>query len=232
MREDPIARKYHHDKMTFGLVYAFTENFVLPLSHDEVVHGKGSLIQRMPGDDWQKFAGLRAYLGSMFFHPGKKLLFMGSELAQRDEWNHDQSLDWHLLEYPSHKGIQNLVRDLNEIYQSTPALHEVDFSESGFEWIEWDNRDNSVFSWLRRDARGDYVICICNFTPVTRRDFRVGVTARTELVECMNTDRQVYGGSNVINENLQVENTPWNGREYSVALSLPPLASIILRAAR
>jgi len=166
MGEDSVHRKHHHDKMTFGLVYAFDENFILPLSHDEVVHGKGSLLGRMPGDEWQRFANLRAYYANMFAHPGKKLLFMGSELAQYQEWGHDRSLDWNLLEYPNHAGVQRLVRDLNNIYRDMPALHEVDFSGDGFEWIDWDDRDNSVLSWIRRDRSGGYVICVTNFTPV------------------------------------------------------------------
>jgi len=157
MSEDPVHRKYHHDKMTFGLVYAFNENFVLPLSHDEVVHGKRSILGRMPGDDWQKFANLRAYYGAMFAHPGKKLLFMGNEIAQHDEWNHDRSLDWHLLDKPAHRGVQQLLRDLNHLYSATPALHEIDFDSAGFEWIDWSDRDSSILSWLRRDKHGGYV---------------------------------------------------------------------------
>ena len=227
--EDPIHRKFHHDKMTFGLVYAFTENFVLPLSHDEVVHGKGSLLGRMPGDDWQQFAGLRAYFANMFFHPGKKLLFMGSELAQRGEWNHDESLDWDLLQYAPHKGVQTLVRDLNTLYQSTRPLYEMDFSQSGFEWLDWDDRDNSVFSWIRKDSNGDSVICISNFTPVARPEFRIGVPDQRALIEALNTDSERYGGSNVVNGTLQVESIPSHGREFSTTLRLPPLASVLLR---
>ncbi len=172
MSEDPVHRKYHHDKMTFGLVYAFDENFVLPLSHDEVVHGKRSLLGRMPGDDWQRFANLRAYYGFMFGHPGKKLLFMGAEIAQESEWNHDQSLDWHLLEQPRHKGVQTLVRDLNKVYRETRALHELDFSGKGFEWIDWQDADSSVFCWLRHASDGGFVICVSNFTPLVRAGYR------------------------------------------------------------
>ena len=156
MGEDPVHRRFHHDKMTFGLVYAFNENFVLPLSHDEVVHGKRSLLGRMPGDEWQKFANLRAYFALMYCHPGKKLLFMGSELAQWEEWSHDRSLDWHLLQQPRHSGIQRLVQDLNSLYRRTPALHEVDFDPQGFEWIDWQDRDASVFSWIRRDTKRQF----------------------------------------------------------------------------
>ncbi len=227
--EDPIHRKFHHDKMTFGLVYAFTENFVLPLSHDEVVHGKGSLLGRMPGDDWQQFAGLRAYFANMFFHPGKKLLFMGSELAQRREWNHDESLDWDLLQHAPHKGVQTLVRDLNTLYRETRPLYEMDFSQSGFEWLDWENRDNSILSWVRKDGNGDSVICICNFTPVAHPEFRIGVPDQRTLTEALNTDSERYGGSNVVNGTLQVECIPSHGREFSTSLRLPPLASVLLR---
>ncbi|MDH3747319.1 MAG: 1,4-alpha-glucan branching protein GlgB [Gammaproteobacteria bacterium] len=231
MREDPVHRKHHHGKMTFGLVYAFSENFVLPLSHDEVVHGKGSLLGRMPGDDWQQFANLRAYLASMYAHPGKKLLFMGSELAQRNEWNHDQSLDWHLLEHAPHRGMQTLVRDLNAVYKSTPALFEIDFSEDGFEWIDWSDNDSSVLSWLRRDRNGGYIICLSNFTPVTRPDFRIGVPDKRNFEEILNTDDLRYGGSGVVNHSLVTDDAGHHGRPCSVSLHLPPLATLILKAA-
>ena len=227
--EDPVHRKHHHDKMTFGLVYAFTENFVLPLSHDEVVHGKRSILGRMPGDDWQQFANLRAYYASMYTHPGKKLLFMGSELAQRNEWNHDGSLDWHLLEQPSHKGIQTLVRDLNSIYKQTAALYEIDFSSDGFEWISGDDRDNSVLAWIRRDSRGDFVVCVTNFTPIVRNDFRLGVPQVGEYQELLNTDAQRYGGSGLQNPVLETVPVPHHGRPQSLILTLPALATLILR---
>jgi 1,4-alpha-glucan branching enzyme len=230
MREEPIHRKHHHDKMTFGLVYAFNENFVLPLSHDEVVHGKGSLLGRMPGDDWQRFANLRAYLGFMFGHPGKKLLFMGAELAQQAEWNHDASLDWHLLEYGSHRGTQNLVRDLNRVYRSTPALHEIDFTPEGFEWIDWGDRDNSIFAWQRRAADGSFVVCISNLTPVVREDFWLGVPAPGGYRELVNTDQRDYDGSGVVNSGLlQAEKKPAHGRADALRLTLPPLATLILQ---
>ncbi len=228
--EEPIHRKHHHDKMTFGLVYAFNENFVLPLSHDEVVHGKRSLIGRMTGDDWQRFANLRAYYASMYCHPGKKLLFMGGEIAQNQEWNHDQSLDWHLLTNPLHRGIQKLIRDLNRIYRETPALHEVDFSADGFEWIDWDDRDNSVFSWLRRARDGDFVVCVTNFTPVIRYDYRIGVPDGRCYKELLNTDAEQYGGSGNGNSAfVQSESVESHGRAASLRMTLPPLATVILR---
>ena len=232
MHEEPIHRKHHHDKMTFGLVYAFNENFVLPLSHDEVVHGKGSLVSKMPGDDWQKFANLRAYLGSMFCHPGKKLLFMGSELAQHREWDHDRSLDWHLLEHPSHSGMQKLVRDLNRLYSETPALYQRDFSQDGFEWIDWEDRDSSVLSWLRRDHDGNIVVCVTNFTPVIRYDYRLGVPEGGTYVELINTDSAEYGGSDKGNTGrIDAEKHASNGRPYSLNLTLPPLTTLILKPA-
>jgi 1,4-alpha-glucan branching enzyme len=230
MREEPIHRKFHHDKMTFGLVYAFNENFVLPLSHDEVVHGKGSLLGRMPGDDWQRFANLRAYFGFMFGHPGKKLLFMGAELAQQREWNHDASLDWHLLEFSSHRGMQSLVRDLNRAYRSTPALYQVDFEPAGFEWIDWGDRDNSIFSWLRRGADGSFVACVSNLTPVPRENFLLGVPEPGVYRELVNTDRRDYDGSGVVNSGpLRTEDRGAHGRAQALRLTLPPLATLILQ---
>jgi 1,4-alpha-glucan branching enzyme len=215
--------------MTFGLVYAFNENFVLPLSHDEVVHGKGSLLGRMPGDEWQRFANLRAYYGFMFGHPGKKLLFMGAELAQYAEWDHDRSLDWHLLDYPLHAGVQRLVRDLNRFYRDTPALYERDFDGSGFEWIDWNDRDSSVLSWVRRDAHGGFVLCVCNFTPVTRENYRLGVPAAGAYRVLLDTDDAAYGGSGVASaEPLHSEPVPVVGREHSLSLTLPPLATVFL----
>jgi 1,4-alpha-glucan branching enzyme len=228
--EDPVHRKYHHDKMTFGLVYAFDENFVLPLSHDEVVHGKRSLLGRMPGDDWQRFANLRAYYGFMYGHPGKKLLFMGAEIAQEKEWNHDQSLDWHLLEQPRHQGVQNLVRDLNQVYRDTTALHELDFSGEGFEWIDWQDADSSVFCWLRRASDGDFVICVSNFTPLVRSGYRIGVPQEGSYTELLNTDAEKYGGSGVgLNGDLHTENISAHGRGQSLQLDLPPLATLMLK---
>lgn len=228
MSEDPVHRKHHHDKMTFGLVYAFNENFVLPLSHDEVVHGKSSLLNRMPGDDWQRFANLRAYYANMYAHPGKKLLFMGSELAQRQEWSHDQSLDWNLLDHPSHSGIQQLVRELNRLYRETPALYEIDFSGAGFEWIDWGDRDNSILSWIRRDKSGGSVICVSNFTPVVRENFRLGTPQSGDYGELLNTDASRYGGSGIANTGLITQSDGAHGRPHSLRLTLPALATLIL----
>ena len=230
MSEDPVNRKYHHDKMTFGLVYAFDENFVLPLSHDEVVHGKRSLLGRMPGDDWQRFANLRAYYGFMYAHPGKKLLFMGAEFAQEKEWNHDQSLDWHLLEQPRHQGVQSLVRDLNRVYQDTLALHQLDFSGGGFDWIDYQDADNSVFCWVRWANDDSFVVCISNFTPLVRKDYRLGVPQDGHYTELLNTDDIKYGGSGVTaTGDIQAENIEAHGRPHSICIDLPPLATLMLK---
>jgi len=230
MAEDPVHRKYHHDKMTFGLVYAFDENFILPLSHDEVVHGKRSLLGRMPGDDWQRFANLRAYYGFMFGHPGKKLLFMGAEIAQEKEWNHDQSLDWHLLQQPSHRGVQELVRDLNRVYRDTPALYQQDFSPEGFEWIDWQDADSSVLCWLRRAADGSFVVCVSNFTPLVRSGYRFGVPQAGCYIELLNTDSEKYGGSGVgVPQGVQTQDIGIHGREHSLQVDLPPLATLMLK---
>lgn len=230
--EEPIHRKHHHDKMTFGLVYAFSENFLLPLSHDEVVHGKRSLLGRMPGDDWQRFASLRTYFGFMFAQPGKKLLFMGAEFAQVREWNHDASLDWHLLDNPLHRGMQALVRDLNHAYREIPALHELDCSHEGFQWIIADDRDSSVLSWVRRARNGNFVICVSNFTPVVRHNYRMGVPVHCQYRERLNTDDQKYGGSGVSNATLiDSDAVESHGQPASVQLTLPPLATVILQIA-
>ena len=231
MSEDPINRRYHHDKLTFGLVYAFNENFVLPLSHDEVVHGKGSLIRKMPGDEWQKFANLRAYYGFMYGHPGKGLLFMGGEFAQDREWNHDIGLDWHLLEDRYHAGVKALVRDLNGLYGMTPALHEVDFEPAGFEWVEGGDSENSVFAFIRYDRSGeDHALVVCNMTPVVREGYKVGVPGEGLYEEVLNTDAEAYGGSGVGNGGaLPAEAAPAQGRDRSLSLTLPPLSTIILK---
>jgi len=230
MQEDPLHRSYHHDRLTFSLVYAFNENFVLPLSHDEVVHGKGSLINKMPGDEWQRFANLRAYYGLTYIHPGKSLLFMGGELAQSREWNHDTQLDWNLLDNENNVGIQNLVRDLNAIYKATPALHEVDFEPEGFEWISDSDRQNSVISFLRRAKDPeDFVIVICNFTPVVRENYQIGVPAGGHYEVVLNTDDNRYGGSGIGEATIEAQETPAHGKPYSLALTLPPLATIILK---
>jgi len=232
MREDPVHRRYHHDKMTFGLVYAFNENFILPLSHDEVVHGKRSILGRMPGDEWQRFANLRAYYACMFCHPGKKLLFMGDEIGQESEWSHDRSIDWHLLSVPAHRGLQALVRDLNRIYRSMPAMHEFDCGPGGFEWIDWQDKANSVFSWLRRDRNGKFVVCVANFTPVIRYDYRIGVPHGGEYRELLNTDAAIYGGSNAGNGGaVRAEDFETHGQPHSLGLTLPPLATLIIAPA-
>ena len=228
--EDPVHRRYHQDKLTFGLLYAFSENFVLPLSHDEVVHGKGSMIERMPGDDWQSFANLRLYYAFMYTHPGKKLLFMGSEFAQRREWNHNISLDWHLLDSPSHAGIQQLVRDLNHFYRSTPALYEKDCNGEGFDWIDCSDSEQSVIAYLRRGQDSSkLVVTICNMTPVVRRDYRIGVPAAGCYSERLNTDADCYGGSDAGNYG-EVHSDPisTHGQQNSLKLMLPPLSALIL----
>jgi 1,4-alpha-glucan branching enzyme len=229
VQEDPIHRKFHHDKLTFGLVYAFDENFVLPLSHDEVVHGKRSMLGRMPGDHFQRFANLRAYYGFMYGHPGKKLLFMGNEIAQGKEWNHDASLDWHLLDDAAHRGVQALVRDLNFLYRRYPALHELDVESAGFEWLDWQDKDHSIFAWLRRDRSGRHVVCISNMTPVVRHDYRAGVPAAGRYRELLNTDRVEYGGSGICNEHaMPSEAQAAQNQAQSVRLTLPPLATLFL----
>ncbi len=229
MTHDPIHRRYHHNQLTFGLLYAFTENFVLPLSHDEVVHGKGSLISKMSGDYWQKFANLRALYGFMWAHPGKKLLFMGGEFAQWREWNDQSSLDWNLLDFPQHDGVRCLIRDLNKLYRDTPALHELDFDPAGFEWISANDSDNSVISFVRRGCdRSRAFVCICNFTPVVRHGYRIGVPGPGKYHERLNTDSLHYGGSNVGNEFgvVDAEQISVHGREWSVSLTIPPLATV------
>ena len=230
MARDPIHRKHHQGEMTFGLVYAFTENFVLPISHDEVVHEKGSLLNKMPGDRWQKFANLRAYLGFMFGHPGKKLLFMGCEFAQEREWNHDTSLDWHLLDNPEHAGVQRLVRDLNQLYRTTPALHELDCQPEGFEWIDHGDTDHSVISFMRRGTdTGTVVVMVCNFTPTVQQGYRVGVPHAGQYVERLNTDSGHYGGSNAGTPlgAATAKPIPWHGQSCSIELTLPPLATVV-----
>jgi 1,4-alpha-glucan branching enzyme len=223
--KDPIHRKRHHGQIVFGLHYAFSENFILPLSHDEVVHGKRSILGRMPGDEWQRFAGLRAYYGFMFGHPGKKLLFMGNELGQRDEWSHDRSLDWHLLREPRHLGVQALVRDLNRLYRDVAALHELDCDGAGFEWLVMDDADRGVFAWLRkgRDAR-ERCLVVVNFTPTVHCDYRIRVPFSDTWREVLNTDAAPYGGSNV--GNAGAIRTLDDGPVPEVSLVIPPLAAI------
>ncbi|HTP43395.1 MAG TPA: 1,4-alpha-glucan branching protein GlgB [Candidatus Acidoferrum sp.] len=223
---DPIHRHYHHNDLTFSMIYAFTENFILPLSHDEVVHGKRSLLEKMPGDDWQKFANLRLLLSYMWAHPGKKLLFMGSELAMRSEFWEDGSVDWALEDSPAHRGIQQLLADLNRLHVREPALHELDFEWAGFEWLEVNDAANSVVSFLRRGKNPeDAIVVVCNFTPVVRRDYRIGVPRPGYYREILNSDSGYYWGSGAGNEGgVHSELAPWNGKPHSIKLRLPPLA--------
>ncbi|MDR5709462.1 MAG: 1,4-alpha-glucan branching protein GlgB [Armatimonadota bacterium] len=230
MSRDPIYRKYHHEELTFRMLYAFAENFVLPLSHDEVVHGKRSLLEKMPGDDWQKFANLRLLLGYMYGQPGKKLLFMGSEFGQRREWDHQTQLDWQLLADPRHRGVQRWVQDLNRAYRTEPALHQLDCEPEGFEWIEPHDRDSSVLVFLRKSRQGDSVLVACNFTPVPRPHYRVGVPRPGFWREILNSDAELYGGSGWGNlGGARTEATPAHGRPYSLDLTLPPLGAVFLR---
>jgi 1,4-alpha-glucan branching enzyme len=229
MSLDPVHRQYHHHDLTFGLLYAFSENFILPLSHDEVVHGKGSLIAKMPGDGWQKFANLRAYFGFMWGHPGKKLLFMGGEFAQGREWNHNESLDWHLLDVDWHRGVQSLVRDLNRLYREIPALHRFDCSGEGFEWIDATDTAQSALSFIRKGAPGEStVLVVCNFTPVPRLGYQIGVPDGGWWTERINTDALDYGGSGMGNSGgAKADPLPAHGRPFSLHVTLPPLSTTI-----
>jgi 1,4-alpha-glucan branching enzyme len=234
MRLDPVHRKYHHNLLTFGLLYAWSENFILPLSHDEVVHGKGSLLGKMPGDEWQRFANLRALYGFMYGHPGKKLMFMGGEFGQSREWHHDRSLDWHLTAAgPFHRGLQRLVRDLNQLYRREPALHELDADPAGFEWIDCSDSEQSVITFVRRARQpSDLVVVACNFTPVPRVGYRIGVPRAGLYREQLNSDAALYGGNNVGNAGgVWAEPTPWQGQAHSLVLTLPPLAALFLKPA-
>jgi 1,4-alpha-glucan branching enzyme len=227
-KREPIHRKHHHNELTFGLLYAFSENFVLPLSHDEVVHGKGSLLAKMPGDDWQKFANLRSYYAFMWAYPGKKLLFMGQEFAQRDEWSEARSLDWHVLEHASHKGMQNLVRDLNHAYRSIKAMHARDCEQQGFEWMNADDYENSVFSWARHDGEGGPIlVAVCNFTPVPRDNYQLPLPKGGRWTEVLNTDAELYWGSGRGNlGQITADAGGFMGKPASARLSLPPLATV------
>ena len=229
---DPIHRMYHQNQLTFGLLYAFNENFMLPLSHDEVVHGKGSLINKMPGDEWQQFANLRALYGLMYGHPGKKMLFMGGEFGQRQEWQHDHSLDWHLLQYAPHKGVQRLITDLNRLYRSEPALHAIDHDWPGFQWVDFHDAANSIIAFLRKGHHSDeQILCVCNLTPVPRYDYRIGVPRDGFYRELLNTDAGLYWGGNVGNGGgLYAQHVPSHGFSYSLPLTLPPLAVLFLKA--
>jgi 1,4-alpha-glucan branching enzyme len=226
---DPLYRRYHHNELTFGLVYAWSENFVLPVSHDEVVHGKGSLVGKMPGDRWQRLANLRALLAWMWSHPGKQLIFMGAELAQEREWSHDRSLDWELLSDPAHQSVFNLVEALNSVYRSTPALWERDFSPDGFRWIDATDTDHSVLSFLRTSATGQHLACVANLTPVPQHDYRVGLPLPGRWVELLNTDAVEFGGSGVGNSGAVMSgDRPWHGLEWSASVTLPPLGVLWL----
>jgi 1,4-alpha-glucan branching enzyme len=231
MSKDPVYRCYHHDRITFSMLYAFTENFMLPFSHDEVVHGKGSMIGKMPGDEWRKFANLRMLYGYMFGHPGKKLMFMGDEFGQWAEWNHDKSLDWHLLEYPHHAGLRRWVRDLNTFYRGAPALYDVDYQSSGFEWIDCNDTQRSVVSFLRRGHNPkDVVLFVCNFTPVPRYNYRVGTPGGGYWQEVLNSDAPLYGGSGQGNMGgMEAVPLPIHGRPYSLNLTLPPLGVTVFQ---
>jgi 1,4-alpha-glucan branching enzyme len=229
---DPIHRKYHHDQLTFSIMYAFHENFVLPFSHDEVVHGKSSLLGKMPGDDWQKFSNLRLMLGYMYGHPGKKLLFMGSEFGQWREWNHDRSLDWHLLEHAPHQGIQRWMKDLNHLYRSEPALFARDFDANGFEWADLHDWEHSIISFLRKgESPDDLMLVVCNFTPVPHANYRVGVPRGGRWAEVLNSDATLYGGSGQGNlGGVEAAPVPVHGRYHSISLTLPPLGVLFLKA--
>ena len=229
--KDPIYRKYHHNQLTFSIWYAFSENFLLPFSHDEVVHGKRSLLSKMPGDDWQKFANLRALFGYMYTHPGKKLLFMGGEFGQWQEWYHEESLHWHLLKYLPHQGIQRWIRDLNHFYRNEPALYELDFEPEGFEWIDFSNWEESIISFVRRGkSTKDIVLVVCNFTPVPKYNYRVGVPESGFWKEALNSDAQEYGGSGHGNlGGAEAAAIPWHGKNYSLSLTLPPLGILIFK---
>ncbi len=229
--KDPIYRTHHHNKLTFALLYAFSERFMLPLSHDEVVHGKSSLLHKMPGDDWQKFANLRLLYGLMFAFPGKKVLFMGSEFGQRNEWNHELSLDWHLTQYAPHAGILKWITDLNHVYRNEKALHQVDFYYTGFEWIDFQDKASSVISFLRKSYDGtEKIIVACNFTPVPRANYRIGVPDDGLYREILNSDSSFYQGSNVGNAGeIRAESIPAHAREFSLNLTLPPLTAVFLK---
>ena len=229
-KKEPIYRRHHQNDLTFSMTYAFTENFMLPFSHDEVVYGKQSLLYRMPGDEWQRFANLRLLFGYMYTHPGTNLLFMGAEFGQSSEWNFQQSLDWHLLQYDFHSGIQNMVKELNRIYKAYPALYEKQFSPEGFHWIDYGDAENSVLSYIRKghDTKNDLIV-VCNFTPVPRKDYRIGVPKSRSLKEIFNSDAAEYGGSGMKNKALKVTKTPAHGHKQSIVLTIPPLAVLILQ---
>jgi 1,4-alpha-glucan branching enzyme len=231
--ENPVHRKYHHNNITFSLLYAFTENFVLPVSHDEVVHGKRSLMGKMPGDEWQRFANVRLFLTYMYTHPGKKMLFMGSEIGQYEEWNHDSSVRWDLLSFDLHRKLQDLARELNRLYSASPALYEVDYHYSGFEWIDFHDVENSIIAFVRRaEDPTDFLLICCNFTPVVREKYEISVPQPGYYEEILNTDAEVFGGSNVGNAGgVMAKPAPNSNRKHSIAITLPPLAAVVFRRA-
>ncbi|MCB9285525.1 MAG: 1,4-alpha-glucan branching protein GlgB [Lewinellaceae bacterium] len=230
-KENPVHRKYHHDLITFSLVYAFTENFMLPLSHDEVVHGKGSLIARMPGDEWQRFANLRVLFSYMWTHPGTQLLFMGGEFGQTTEWNHEKGLEWWLTEFRFHRGVMDLIQDLNALYRTHPALHQKQFSPEGFEWIDLNDRQNSVLAYLRKGTmENPPLIVVCNFTPVPRSEYKVGAPVAGKWESLFNSDSSKYGGSDYpVEDKVRTKEERWHGQPHSLSLSLPPLSVRVLR---
>jgi 1,4-alpha-glucan branching enzyme len=229
-KKEPIYRKHHQNDLTFSTTYAFTENFMLPFSHDEVVYGKRSLIYKMPGDEWQRFANLRLLFGYMFTHPGTKLMFMGAEFGQTSEWNFEQSLDWHLTQYDLHACIQQLVRDLNKVYKEHPALYEKQFSAEGFQWIDYGDHENSVLTYIRKghDAKNDIIVA-CNFTPIARKNYRIGVPKSRQLEEVFNSDAEKYGGSGMASNISKLEKKPWQGYKESVKMTIPPLSIVIFK---
>lgn len=229
-KKEPVYRKHHQNDITFSMTYAFTENFMLPFSHDEVVYGKQSLIYRMPGDEWQQFANLRLLFGYMFTHPGGNLIFMGGEFGQTSEWNFQQSLDWHLTQYDVHSGIQELIKDLNALYKSEPALYEKQFSHEGFQWIDYGDSENSVLTYIRRghDDKNDIIVA-CNFTPVPREKYRIGVPKSRVLKEIFNSDATKYGGSGTQNTSVKITNKEWHGYKKSIEITIPPLGIVILK---
>ncbi|MDX1343628.1 MAG: alpha amylase C-terminal domain-containing protein, partial [Reinekea sp.] len=230
MKRDPIHRTYHHNEMTFSMVYSFNENFVLPLSHDEVVHGKGSILDRMPGDEWQKTANLRAYYGFMYGHPGKKLNFMGNEIAQGIEWNHQTELDWYLVQFDRHKGMQNLFRDLNRLHRDEPALHERDCDPAGFRWINHDDSAANIFSWVRYSDANDIIVVVANMTPNPHGSYRIGVPGAGRYDVILNTDSHFYGGSNYdVGDAFNSINESANGLPFALDIRVPPLATLFFK---
>jgi len=229
-KKEPIYRKHHQNDLTFSMTYAFTEHFMLPFSHDEVVYGKQSLVYRMPGDEWQRFANLRLLFGYMFTHPGTKLMFMGGEFGQTAEWNFEQSLDWHLLQYDGHKGIQDFVKDLNHLYKSSPALYEKQFSPEGFQWIDYSDHENSVLTYVRKghDEKNDLIIA-CNFTPVPRENYRIGNPKKGKLTEVLNSDAAKYGGGGNVNSKVKSSTKASHGYKKSIEITIPPLGIVILK---